>query len=327
MSDIGLAARAAWLSYIGGYTQSEIARRLGVSSAKAHRLISQAQKAGLVRVFIEGVPAECVELEEFICHHFNLGSCTVAPRLDELDDDGDPMSSFDTVGSAAARRLYHLLNTDEPLTLGVGKGRSLAAMVRHLPRIRRTDLKFVAVSGSLTRNLSANPFDVVHNLVERTGGEGYFLPVPYIASSAEEKDLLRAQSSVRDMLRLARTADAYVIGVGAIGGGDGEGHAHIRQVRMISETEWKELRQKRAVADIMGSFIDIDGTPVDSKLNEQALGLGLDDIKGRKVIAVVGGHGKGDAILAALRTNVITDLVIGEDSALRLRSLLVEAAA
>ncbi len=326
MSDNSLAARAAWLSYIGGYTQSEIARRLDVSSAKAHRLISQAQKAGLVRVFIEGVPAECVELEEFIIDRFGLESCTVAPALGEPEEGRDPLSSFDAVGVAAARRLHNLLKADEPLTIGVGKGRSLAAMVRNLPHTRRPDLKFVAVSGSLTRNLSANPYDVVHNLVERTEGEGYFLPVPYIASSIREKELLQAQQSVQEMLQLARKADVYIIGVGAIGD-EALIHAHIREVRMVDETEWRELRQKGAVCDIMGSFIDQHGAPVKTDLNKQALGLGPDDLRGRKVIAVVGGGGKGAAVLAALRSNVITDLVICEDTAQRLRLLLSEQAA
>jgi len=326
MSDNSLAARAAWLSYIGGYTQSEIAKRLDVSSAKAHRLISQAQKAGLVRVFIEGVPAECVELEEFIIHQFGLASCTVAPLLDEDEEGEDPLTSYNAVGVAAARQLYNLLNSDVPLMIGVGKGRSLAAMVRNLPHTRLPDLKFVAVSGSLTRNLSANPFDVVHNLVERTEGEGYFLPVPYIASSVREKELLQSQKSVQEMLQLARKADVYMIGVGAIGD-EAKVKAHIRQVSMVNETEWRELRQKQAVCDIMGSFIDINGVPVQSDLNKQALGLGPGDLRGRKVIAVVGGRGKGDAVLAALRTGVITDLVICEGSAQRIRTLLSDEAA
>ncbi len=326
MKDHSLSARAAWLSYIGGYTQGEIAKRLNVSSAKAHRLISQAQKAGLVRVFIEGVPAECVELEEFITHRFKLDTCTVAPLLGEDEEGEFSQSSFNAVGVAAARHLHNLMNAEDSITIGVGKGRSLAAMVRNLPHKHRPDLKFVAVSGSLTRNLSANPFDVVHNLVERTEGEGYFLPVPYIASSVKEKKFLQSQNSLQEILQLARKADAYVIGVGAIGE-EALVNAHIRQVRMVSEIEWRELRQKQAVCDIMGSFVDIQGVPVKSDLNKLALGLGPEDLKGSKVIAVVGGGGKGDAVLAALRTGVITDLVICEDTAQRIRSLLSEEAA
>ncbi|TCS63974.1 sugar-binding transcriptional regulator [Varunaivibrio sulfuroxidans] len=312
-NDESLAARAAWLSYIGGYTQGEIARRLDVSSAKAHRLIGQAHKAGLVRVFIEGAPGECLRFEEEIARRFSLQSCVVAPDIDDDDARGSRFR-FAGVGAAAAKRLYAVLEGGNGLTIGLGKGRSLAAMVQNFPRIERPDLKFVSVSGSLTRNLSANPYDIVHNMVERTGGEGYFLPVPYIAASTRERELLIAQKSVADVMELARRADVYVIGVGAVGR-DPAIKAHIQQVGMVSDDEWRDLQDKNAVGDIMGCFIDADGLRVDSAINRMTLGLHLEDLKGRRVIAVVGGKDKGQAVLAALRTGAVTDLIIDEGTA------------
>ena len=37
-----MAARAAWLHYAGGLTQAQVAKRLGLTSLKAHRLITKA---------------------------------------------------------------------------------------------------------------------------------------------------------------------------------------------------------------------------------------------------------------------------------------------
>ena len=304
--DKSLAARAAWLSYIGGLKQSEIAARLRVSPGKAHRLIAQAHENGLVKVFIEGAPDECLELEAELVTHFGIDTCVVAPSLSD-NAEQNPQSEFKAVGAAAARFLHALIEKSGPLIIGVGKGRSLAAMVDHLPTMDRPDLKFVSVSGSLTRNLAANPFDVVHKLVERTGGEGYFLPVPYIAASVEEKDLLLAQRSVQDMLAKARQADLFVIGIGTV-----EGDAHVRQVGMVTETEWQELTSLGAVGDVMGRFIDADGIAVASEVNQHSLGLTVDDLAGRRVVAVVGGGAKGDAVMAALKIGVITDLILGE---------------
>ena len=84
---------------------------------------------------------------------------------------------------------------------------------------------------------------------------------------------------------------------------------------MVSEGEWDELRSLGAIGDIMGSFIDIDGRPVDSPVNGHALGLGVEDLRGRRVVAVVGGNGKAKAVLGALRTGIITDLVVSETAA------------
>jgi DNA-binding transcriptional regulator LsrR (DeoR family) len=307
--DLGLAARAAWLSYIGGHTQSEIAARLQVSPAKAHRLIAQALDQGLVKVFVEGAPEECLELETELAQAFGLRSCHVAPDLND-ENNSQPQASFAAVGASAARFLHGLIEQSGPTMIGVGKGRSLAAMVENLPTINRPDIRFVSVSGSLTRNLSANPYDVVHKLVEKTGGEGYFLPVPYIAASVKEKQTLLAQSSVQDLLDLARQADVYIIGIGTI-----EGDAHVRQVGMVSEEEWHELHGLGAVGDVMGSFVNTEGVPVKSDVNQHSVGLHIDDLKGRPVVAVVGGDSKGAAVLGALNTGIITDLILGERSA------------
>ena len=307
--DLGLAARAAWLSYIGGHTQSEIAARLQVSPAKAHRLIAQALDQGLVKVFVEGAPEECLELETELAQAFGLRSCHVAPDLND-ENTSQPQASFAAVGASAARFLHGLIEQSGPTMIGVGKGRSLAAMVENLPTISRPDIRFVSVSGSLTRNLSANPYDVVHKLVEKTGGEGYFLPVPYIAASVEEKRTLLAQSSVQDLLDLARQADVYIIGIGTI-----EGDAHVRQVGMVSEDEWHELHGLGAVGDVMGSFVNTEGTPVKSEVNQHSVGLHIDDLRDHPVVAVVGGDSKGDAVMGALNTGIITDLILGERSA------------
>jgi len=306
--DLDLATRAAWLSYIGGYTQGDIARRLDVSRAKAHRLIALAHDRGLVKVFIEGAPAECIAFEEVLVRRFGLRNCIVAPALGQArDGDGE----FAAVGAAAARFLHRMLfGLEADALVGVGKGRSLAAAIARMPTLKRPDLRFVSVSGSLTRKLSANPFDVVQRLVERSGGEGYFLPVPYLAASAAEKEVLLAQKSVQDMLALARQADVFVIGIGTL-----ERDAHIRQVGMVSEDEWNELRGVGAIGDIMGSFIDIEGRPVDSPVNGHALGLGTADLRGRRVVAVVAGNGKAKAVLGALRTGIVTDLVVSETAA------------
>ncbi len=70
--DESLAVRAAWLHYAGGLTQSEVAKRLGVPSVKAHRLIARAVADGAVKVTIDGDIVECVELETRLAERFGL---------------------------------------------------------------------------------------------------------------------------------------------------------------------------------------------------------------------------------------------------------------
>jgi len=189
-----------------------------------------------VRFFIDGVPAECLEHEERLLDRFGLKTCSVVPHLSGSGDADSSEAEFTPVGAAAAKFLHARLSGAEPMLVGMGKGRSLTAMANILPGLYRPDHRFVSVSG----NLSANPYDVIHKLSERTGGEGYFLPVPYIAASGEEKTLFEAQKSVQELLSLARRADLYVVGIGSLGA-----DAHVKQMGMVTEAEWSKLRARR----------------------------------------------------------------------------------
>jgi DNA-binding transcriptional regulator LsrR (DeoR family) len=304
---LNLATKAAWLSYIGGYTQSQVAKKLNVSSAKAHRLIALAQSENIVKIFVEGEIVECVQLEEQIIQTFGLDSCTVVP---EIESDH---SEFNAIGSAGASFLHRLLKNSKDQVIGIGKGRTLSAVVEHLPHIQTDNLKFVSVSGGLTRKFSTNPFDVIHRIAERTKAESYFLPVPYMAKDQQEKQMLLEQQSVQQMLEFAKTASIHIIGLGST-----DGDAHVHQTKLIEESTWNTMKSLGSVGDFMGVFLDKQGNKINDRANDLALGLSIEDIKGQKVIAIAGGTNKGIATLSALKTNTITDLIIGEASAKQL---------
>lgn len=306
-TQLNLATKAAWLSYVGGYTQGEVAKRLNVSSAKAHRLIAYAHANNVVKIFIEGEIVECVELEEKIIKTFGLRSCTVVPKIDtELDD-------FNAIGTAGAAFLHQLFKKTHNTVIGIGKGRTLSSVVEYLPHVKTENLKFVSVSGGLTRKFSTNPFDVIHRIAERTNAEAYFLPVPYMAKDQQEKQMLLSQQSVNQMLDFAKTASVYIIGIGSI-----ESNAHVHETGLIEESTWKTMVNKKAVGDFMGCFMDKNGNKIMDKANDLSLGLSTNDIKDRQVVAIVGGTNKGIATLAALKTKTITDLIIKEESAKQL---------
>lgn len=313
---LDLATRAAWLSFIGGYTQGEVAKRLSVSPVKAHRLIQLAQQQGLVKIFIEGEPANCVALEEQLAQKFSLNSCLVTPSLHTNSNDDD--ATFNEVGAGSARFFHNILHQlPQSSNVAIGKGRSLTALAERLPKINRADLTFASVSGSFTRKFSANRLDVVQQFVERTGGEGYFMPVPYLARNDAEHDMLMSQASVQFSLNLARNASLYAVGVGGL-----QTNHYLHSVGMVTDNDLEELRAAGAVCDLIGSFYDINGKLVDHPLNGYGLGIKASEMAGKRVVAIAGGLGKEQALISALRTELITDLVVGEVTAKKIMSLV-----
>lgn len=313
-TEASLQIRAAWLAYVGGYTQEEIAERLGLSRVKAHRLIAAALQSGRVKVFVEGEEAQCLALEDELKARFHLSHCTVV--LDAARP-GSPESAdeLDALGVGGAQVLYRLMQKAGAVSIGVGHGRTLASVAEHLPHLPRPDLKFVSLIGSLTRKSSANPFDVISRLAERTGGEGYFLPVPFIADTEADAEVLRAQRGVQTVLGLAHACELCVVGVGVLGA-----HGNLLHSGMLTAAEQAALEARGAVGDLLGHFLDRDGQVVDHEVNRRALGVRLDQMRGRQVLAVVGGIHKVPAILAALRSGYLTGLVVNESTAQRLVS-------
>ncbi len=131
--------------------------------------------------------------------------------------------------------------------------------------------------------------------------------MPYLAATIAEKDMFLSQPSVQELLARARRSDVFVVGIGSIGD-DG----HLRRMGLISSDEQQALQKVGAVGDLMGRFIDIDGAAVSTRLSEQAVGLGFEDVRGARVLALSGGISKTAATLSALRTGVVTDLVVDE---------------
>lgn len=306
-AEAGLAARAAWLYFAAGLTQAEIATRLAVPATKAHRLIARANRDGLVRVFIDGPIGECVALEERLSARYGLGFCQVAPDLDEGD------LPLKALGTAGASFLRAVLERGEDEVIGVGHGRTLAAVVDHLPATPANETRFVSFLGGLTRKFAANPFDVIHRLAERTGAEAYFMPVPAFANTAEDKAVLLAQVGIADVLALAEAASLVVAGIGEI-----DDENFLTTVGCVRPEEVAALKRAGARGEILGHCFDSAGREVVTDLTARATSMPAEKLAGRRVVAVAGGAAKREAIHAVLSTGLVHGLITDEATARRL---------
>ncbi len=248
--ETSMATRAAWLHYAGGLTQAEVAKRLGLTSLKAHRLIMKANQEGLVKVYIDGEVSECVELEQKLSARYGLDYCEVVP---DFDADDLPLKAL---GISGAQFLKREIERGETALVGVGHGRTLAACVEYLPRTTSNNTRFVSLLGGLTRKFSANPHDVIHRLAERTGAEAYVMPVPFFANTVEDRDVLFSQRGVREVFDLAKTADLLLVGIGTA-----EREASLVSTGMIEMSEIEEIQKGGGKGELLGHFFDEDGQP------------------------------------------------------------------
>lgn len=302
--EISLAVRAAWLHFVGGLTQAEVAKRLGIPSVKAHRLIARAVDAGMVKVSVDGPMAECVELEHALCQKFGLKQAEVAP---DLGEEGLPLR---TLGVAGANFLRREIEQGGHPVIGLGHGRTLAAAVATLPRFSAGGVRFVSLLGGLTRNYAANPHDVMHNLAAKTGAQAFVLPVPFFANSAEDRAVLLSQPGVQDIFDMSLAAPLKVVGIGTA-----DGSAQLVASGMIEPDEIAEINAVGGVGEMLGNFFDAHGRVVVTTLSARLLAVGLESPARTRIVAIAGGMMKISAIRAVLESARLTGLITDEATA------------
>jgi DNA-binding transcriptional regulator LsrR (DeoR family) len=298
--DGSLAIRAAWLHYVGGLTQAAVAKRLGLTSVKVHRLISKAVAEGAVKVTIDGNVTECVKLENQLIARFGLSQCTVAPDL------GEEEIPLRALGQAGASYLRNVLATQSNITIGLALGRALAAVVHQLPKLETSSIRFVSLLGGLTRDYSINRDDVLHWIAAKTGAPAYTMPVPLLANSVEDRTVLLNQKGVKEVFSMANNADIKFIGIGTVAQ-----TAQLVASGPIKPEEIIEIARSGAVGEVMGHFYDENGRIIETSLSARMLSVSLEGHKG-DVIAVSGGEEKVEAIRAALKGDLLTGLITDE---------------
>ncbi|MCD2183932.1 sugar-binding transcriptional regulator [Rhizobium sp. GN54] len=303
-ADESLAVRAAWLHYVAGMTQAEVARRLGLPSVKTHRMIARAVADGVVKVTIDGDIVECVDLEMKLAERFGLAYCEVAP---DLGEEGIPLRAL---GQAGAGFLKREIERGEHRVIGLGHGRTLSAAVHHMQRLNARGLHFVSLLGGLTRNYTANPYDVMHRIAEKTGTQAYVMPVPFFANTADDREVLLAQRGVREVFEMANNTDLKFVGMGTV-----DAEAQLVQSGMIEAREIEEIAAAGGVGEILGYFFDGRGRILDTTLTARTLAASFPQSKTDRLVALAGGLVKVKAIRAVLNSRRLHGLITDERTA------------
>jgi DNA-binding transcriptional regulator LsrR (DeoR family) len=120
-----LKLRAAWLYFIEGLTQEQVAQHLGISRIKALRLLAATREDGTVQISINAQAEPLLKLQRALERHFGLFEAIVAPAQDQSE-----ASIAAVVGHATGRYISERVSGG--LTIGVGWGATLAACMNSL---------------------------------------------------------------------------------------------------------------------------------------------------------------------------------------------------
>ncbi|KND60396.1 Transcriptional regulator of mannitol utilization, DeoR family protein [Candidatus Burkholderia verschuerenii] len=299
---LDLATRAAWLYYVAGDTQNEIAEKLQISRPVAQRLVAFAVEKNLIRVRVDHRIANCLSLAKQLSDRYGLTMCEVVPI------DGDAAEQVDRkLAVAGAQVMERYLLDEKPLIVSIGSGRTLKACVAQIGQIDRAQHRFVSLVGAIAQDGSSNRYDVAQQLSEKTGGKHFMLPAPLMADSEAERAQWTNHRLYRIVDELAHRADVAFVGIGNIGV-----NCPLHEDGFITRGEVDEMMQSGAVAEWLGLPIDAQGARVHSTTGARVTSLKLDTPPKRPTIGFAGGQRKRDAVISALKGQWLSGLVTDE---------------
>lgn len=295
------AARAAWLYYVAGNTQDEIARKLGVSRQSAQRLVSLAVSERLIKVRLDHPIARCMELSHRLKDRFNLIECAVVPS------DPDTPASIVGIAQAGAAEMERYLKSRQPKIITMGTGRALRACVSQLSPMDCPQHRIVSLLGNITSDGSATAYDVVAKMADRVNARHYPMPLPVLARSVEEKSILLDQQPVQNVLNLTRQADVSFVGVGQLGD-----DAPALIDGFVSQSDMRAFIRAGAVGEITSWVYDGNGRLIEGLINDRVYSAPLLPDQQNPVFGVAAGEAKVDAIKGAMAGRLINSLITNE---------------
>jgi len=145
------------------------------------------------------------------------------------------------------------------------------------------------------------------------GAEPVYLRTPGIVPNIEVKDVLVGKDGyAREALDALDDVDLALISIGAL-----EPSSPIEPGRgFFTKQQLAEVKKAGAVGEVCMRYVDADGAPVASSLDELTIGVSLEQLaRAKRRWAVVGGPSKHAAIRAVLTGGYVDVLVTDVDTA------------
>ena len=300
--------QAAMMYYNENLTQQEISGKLGTTRQTVSKLINEARTRGIVEIRINNPVDNIIELSKDLVKKFNIKNAVTVPS-----DFNDDSLIRNVIAQKAVEHIATYLSEDCK-SVGISWGQTVYSFIQLYNVIgNNTGLNLFPLLGA--SNEAASYFminEMVRVLAEKTGGKPNFIYIPVNPGSSEEYGLFSRTNAYRSISQLWKSIDIAIVGIGSI-------QAKIRLSRQEYPGE-KELavkmKNKNVVGDICTNYFDIDGNIVKPVDYQRLISITEDDLRNTKnVIALSGGLEKVDAIIGALRTGLVSEIVIDEKTA------------
>ena len=295
--------RIAWMYYVEGLTQNEIAERLGIGRVTVVRNINEAIRQREVKIRIEGEIAECVEIEDALKKAFDLKDAIVVP------EPNNSVQVTKSIGNAAGMFMSDILK--DGMSVGVGWGATLYESLATLTTRELNNVQVISLLGGIVQARRFNPAEFAWQFARVVGADCYLLQAPAVVDSPETREALIERCGLRDVFTRAEKLDIAMLSAGTMAPS-----STAFRFNMLPEDDRLALIKAGAVGDLLYNFFDIDGRLVDHPVNQRIMSIPLGQLRDVPLRVIsAGGAEKIEAILGAIKLINCNVLITNEMTA------------
>lgn len=298
--------KAAWLYYMHGLRQDEVAKQLNISRASIATYLRRAREIGIVNIststqlFSDDVLAR--KLEDAL----SLETVWIVPK-DRLAI--DPAAEMPVVAAAV---FLELINKGD--RIGVAWGRTVYHLADVMPYADLQGVTVVQLCGNLGAPYNYRPDQCTTEIARRLNAEGINLYAPLVLSSEQLASDLRNEPVIREQLASIADCQLVLYSVGGI-----ESDSHLVRCGALTPDEMKRLGEAGAGGVIAGQVIDHQGRWLDCPHNRRCISADLDVVRSiPKRMMVVEEDSKFEPLVAAIKGGFVSHLVVTHSMATRL---------
>lgn len=302
--DEDLKTRVAWLYYVEGMTQDEVAQKVGLTRARVLRILANSRADGTVQIRVTTKLTRCIELERQMEDQFGLERAIVVPSPENASD----------IKRIIGRELgAYLSESVEPnMSVGLGWGETLTSGLPAIEPRDASNINVISLLGGLTRVSDVNPSEFAWRVADRLSAECYMMAAPVFAPDAETRESLLRHPGISEVFKRSQLLDMAVISLG-----DLTPHSVFSRYDLLTSDEVASLERAGAVGDILCHFVNAEGEIIDHPVNSRVMAVDHERLrKARRVIIASGGWNKVTIMQAAINTLkpavVITDETVAE---------------
>lgn len=303
--------KIAYYYHKAGFTQEEIAKKMSMSRQRVNRILGECIELGIVQIQIVNIHENYMDIETSLERKYNLKGVCVVNNLIEENIHVD-------LGLAAGRYIGKFIKDGD--IIGFSRGRATAALVDHMPLLRRENLTVTQLMGSVNSDREHIAVDdIVHHFAVKLQAKATMLYAPVIVQNSELRDSIMKEPYFCDAYHVLQSCNVAIVGIGT---SDSQTE-HLLPLKAEQKTGIELNMAGKVAGEVSTHFFNEEGKPVIPPFRNRIIAISLEDYMNIPTrIGIAGLPGKTDAIYAALKGGYINVLVTDLETAKLLKQKL-----